>query len=63
MPKKITGFSLDDFIVEGIRELAREDDRTASNYVNRVLLDHIVEKGFEKKPNKEKAKRLRRRKT
>lgn len=41
-PLKIKlSIALDDDIVERIKELAIEDDRSFSSYVNRVLRDHI----------------------
>jgi hypothetical protein len=59
MSKKITGFSLDENVVEAMKELAKKDDRTMSNYVNRVLLDHIVKEGFKQKGKNSKLKRRR----
>ncbi len=60
MPKKITGFSLDEGVAEAVRELADKEDRTLSNYINILLQKHLKAKGS--KPLVEK-KKLNRRKT
>ena len=52
MSKKITGFSLDEDVVEGIKKLAKKDDRTVSNYVNIILTKHLKETGFYVAPTK-----------
>ena len=41
--KSKLSIALDDDIVERIKELAIEDDRSFSSYVNRILSDHIRE--------------------
>lgn len=61
MPKKITGFSLDEDVFIGVRELATEDDRTLSNYVNIILTKHLKKVGY-KKPAPKKRTLIRRRK-
>ena len=40
--------SLDPDIEQGIRDLADEDDRSFSSYINKVLRDHLREKGSNK---------------
>jgi hypothetical protein len=61
MPKKITGFSLDENVVEGIKKLATQDERTLSNYVNIILAKHLKQEGY--KPPAKKRKKLRRRRS
>ncbi len=41
--KSKLSIALDDDIVERIKELAIEDDRSFSSYVNRILREHIRE--------------------
>ncbi len=41
-PYKIkVSVSLDEDIIEKIKKLAEEDDRTFSSYINKVLKEHI----------------------
>ena len=41
-PDKVKiSISLDSDVVDGIKNLAEEDDRTLSGYVNKVLKEHI----------------------
>ena len=59
MRKKITGFSLDEDVIEGIKELAKKDGRTVSNYVN-ILLANYLKEGCQKPKTKKKEKLNRR---
>jgi hypothetical protein len=61
MSKKITGFSLDEDVVEAVKELAKKDDRTLSNYINILLANHIKATENKKKPVKKKNTKLKRR--
>jgi len=60
VPKKITGFSLDEGVAEAVRILAVKEDRTLSNYVNILLIKHLKNKGskpltIKKKLNRRKS--------
>lgn len=62
MAKKITGFNLSEDVLFGIKKLAKRDQRTVSNYVDRVLAKHLRESGFTPTANgaPEKNKTLKR---
>ena len=49
--KKKLSISLDSDVVEIVRQLADEDDRSFSQYVNIVLKEHIQQKNDKKKEN------------
>ena len=61
MRKKITGFSLDEHVIKAIEELAKENDRSKSNYVNIVLTNHIKAAGYQIGPRGNKSTKLKRR--
>lgn len=37
--------SLDEDVIQIIKEIAEDDDRTFSSYINKVLKEHIANKG------------------
>ena len=41
--------SLDEDIIEAIKDLAEQDDRNFSSYINKVLKEHIQKFTFDKK--------------
>ena len=44
-PLKIkVSITLDENVAEGIRQLAEEDDRSFSQYVNKLLKEHLTQK-------------------
>ena len=60
MAKKITGFSLDEDVLEGIKKLAKKEERSISNYVNILLAKHL--KGSDYNPPAQRKGGLIRRK-
>ena len=42
--KEKVSITLDEDIVKRIRELAEQDDRSFSQYINKVLKEYLVEK-------------------
>lgn len=42
-PKERVSLTIDNDIIAKIRELAEQDDRSVSQYVNLVLREHIAE--------------------
>ena len=49
--KESVSVSLDSDVIEKIRHLAEEDDRPFSQYINRVLRNHIERLSCEKAEN------------
>ena len=45
--KEKVSITLDEDVVKRIRELAEQDDRSVSQYINKVLKEHIAKKGRE----------------
>ena len=55
--KEKVSITLDETIVKSIKELAEKDDRSFSQYINKVLKDHLSEKserfGNKSEPNQQ----------
>ena len=49
--KQKVSITLDEDIVEGVRQLAERDDRNFSQYINRVLREHLQSQ-LEQAPDK-----------
>ena len=45
--KNKVSITLDDDIIEQIKELAEKDDRSFSQYINMILKEHIYIKNFD----------------
>lgn len=45
--KEKVSITLDEDVVKRIRELAEEDDRSFSQYINKVLKDHVTKQKAE----------------
>jgi len=52
MEKVVISFQIDEEIKSALQEYAKEENRSLSNYVATVLLEHIRAKRTEKESNK-----------
>ena len=54
MPKVTISFMIDAWIKEAVQKLAKAENRSLSNYVATILLEHLKKKGI--KPSKQPSK-------
>ena len=45
MPRKKRSYSLDTQVIEGLLEIARKTGQSANKYLERLLFEHLKEKG------------------